>query len=191
MQLKNLTTNYLGKNIYYYKSIDSTQKEIWRRIENENIINGTIIYTDIQVDGEGTHGRKWYTDEEKNIAFSFYIEANCDINKLNGLTRKIAEIITEIFKFKYQIMLKIKEPNDLYFNGKKIGGILTQTKVCSNKVKKIVIGIGINTNKENFSEEIVDIATSIKKEFGITINTEDFITEFCNRSEKTIFENFR
>ena len=68
----------------------------------------------------------------------------------------------------------------------KIGGILTQTKIVNEKVKYLVIGIGVNTKKEKFTDDIKDIATSIKKEFGIDIDTKEFIVEFCNQFEKEI-----
>ena len=66
---------------------------------------------------------------------------------------------------------------------KNYGGILTESKIVSNKVKYLVIGIGINTNKLIFPEEIKDIATSIKKEFGIEVESQDIIIEFCNKFE--------
>lgn len=188
MKLSKLKTKFFGKNIVYYKEIDSTQKEIWRKIENEDIENGTVIYADIQTNGVGTHGRTWYTDEDNNIAFSLYINANCKIECLEGLTTKIAELIVSIFKENYEISLDIKEPNDIYYNGKKLGGILTETKVVKDIVKHLVIGVGINTNRTSFPECIQDIATSIKKEFGITINTTDFIIEFCNEVEDEILK---
>ena len=89
----------------------------------------------------GTHGKKWYTDIKDNIAFSFYIEANCNIKKINGITLKIAKVIIKTFKKLYNIELKIKSPNDIVINNKKIGGILTQTKLNGEFVKYIVIGI--------------------------------------------------
>lgn len=188
MQLKNLKTNFLGRNIFYYKTIDSTQKEIWRRVDDDKIESGTLIFADIQTGGIGTHGRIWHTDEKNNIAFSFYLKLNCDIITLSGLTKKIAEIIIRIFKDKYRINLQIKEPNDIYYNGKKLGGILSETRLIANKVKHLVIGIGINTNKEYFPEDIEGKATSIIKEFGVTVNTKEFIEEFCNRFEIEIMK---
>ena len=188
MKLKNLKTKFLGRKVFYYKTIDSTQKEIWRRINNYGIENGTLIYTDFQTSGIGTHGRKWYTDEDNNIAFSFFININCDIEKLEGITIEIAEVIKEILKKRYNINVQIKYPNDIYYSGKKLGGILTQTKVFLNKIKYLVVGIGINTNKQYFNEKIKDIATSIKKEFSIEINKEEFITDFCNEFEKRIIK---
>ena len=178
----------LLKKKIYYKTIDSTQKEIWRRVNEGKIETGTLIYTDIQTSGIGTHGRKWYTDEVNNIAFSFFLELNCSIDKLDGFTRELAEIIVKIFKEKYKINLNIKEPNDIYFNGKKLGGILTETKIISDKVKYLVVGIGINTNKSLFTKDIEDIATSIKKEFGIEVDTNELITEFCYKFEEKMLE---
>lgn len=186
MQLKNLKTKFLGRNSIYYKEIDSTQSEIWRLIQSETVQTGTLVFADIQTKGKGTHGRVWYTDEKDNIAFSFFIKMDCNINKLEGITIGIAKIIINILETQYQIKLDIKEPNDIVYKNKKIGGILTETKVISENVKYLVVGIGINTKKQNFSKDIENIATSIKKEFNIDINTEEFITEFCNRFEKQL-----
>lgn len=186
MELEGLKTRYLGRNLIHYKTIDSTQNEIWRLIEKNNLKNGTIVIADIQTNGQGTHGRRWYTDQENNIALSLAIELNCNIQKLDGLTIEIAQTIVMLMQEDYGIKLEIKEPNDLYFNGKKLGGILTQTKVVGEKVKYLVIGIGINVAQEEFSKEIKNTATSIKKEFGVEINIEKFISEFCNEFEKII-----
>lgn len=186
MELKKLKTNFLGKNCIHYKEIDSTQSEIWRLIENKTAPSGTVVYADIQTNGKGTHGRIWHTDEANNIAFSFFIEMNCNIKKLEGITLKIAEIIIEIFETKYGIKLDIKEPNDIVYKGKKLGGILTETKVIGEIVKYLAVGIGINTSKEKFSDDIKYCATSIKKEFDVDIVIENFIAEFCNRFENKI-----
>lgn len=132
----------------------------------------------------GTHGRIWHTDERNNIAFSFYIKSNCDISRLDGMTTEVAETILEVLKKTYNINLKIKKPNDIIYNNKKIGGILCETKIVGEKVKAIVIGIGINTNKKDFPEDIKQVASSILNEFNIIIDNKKVIEEFCN-----IFEN--
>ena len=153
----------------HYEKIDSTQKEVWRRLEKS-----IIISADIQTDGIGTHGRTWYTTQKGNIAFSIGLELNKSINKLNNLTIEIAEIILEVFENLYQIKLQIKHPNDIMINNQKVGGILTETKLQGEIVKYLVIGIGINTNNE-------EISTSIKKEFGIEIDNSKVIEEICQR----------
>ena len=94
----------------------------------------------------GTHGRKWYTNEANNIAFSFYIDVNClkiikNVQDIDGITIKIAQTIIKTLKELYNIKLQIKFPNDIVYKGKKIGGILTQTKLMGTKIKYIVVGI--------------------------------------------------
>lgn len=186
MELENLNTKYLARKFDYYKTIDSTQDEIWRRIEAEKIINGETVFSELQTNSYGTHGRIWHTDENEDIAFSFVINANSNIDNFEGMTVEIAQIFVDIFK-EYKIEIDIKSPNDLYLNGKKIGGILCQTKLVGEKVRYIVIGIGININKMNFSEDIKEIATSIKKEFpNIKINKLEVLSKFCNSFEEIL-----
>ena len=104
---------------------------------------------------DGTHGRKWYTDEMNNIAFSFYIDVNCldifeNIQDIDGITVEIAKTIVEVFKKLYDIELQIKFPNDIVYKGKKIGGILTQTKLIGTKIKYIVVGIRSKYKSRDF-----------------------------------------
>lgn len=185
-KLENLNTQYIGRNVIHYEKIDSTQKEIWRKVQKNMIENGTVIIADVQTEAIGTHGRVWYTEQKNNIAFSLIVFPNCNINKLENLTYDIAQIFVDIFKTLYSIDINIKLPNDLMVNNKKVGGILTETKLQGICVKELVIGVGINTNQTEMSKEIKDISTSIKKEFDININNYSVISEFCNRLEKKI-----
>ena len=102
--------------------------------------------------------------------------------------KKQALVVAEQLREKLEKELQIKTTNEIVYNGKKLGGILTQTKVVKENVKCLIVGIGINTEKQNFVKEIKDIATSIKKEFGIYVDTKQFIAEFCNQFEKEILE---
>lgn len=158
----------------HYEKIDSTQKEVWRRLED-----GILISADIQTDGIGTHGRKWYTSQKGNIAFSIGLVINVPINKLDNLTLEIAETIVEVFDNLYKIKLQIKLPNDIMINNRKVGGILTETKLQGEIVKYLNLGVGINTNQE-------EISTSIRKEFNMTIDNAKVIEEFCKLFEANI-----
>lgn len=186
MELKNLSTKYLAQKFEYYQEIDSTQDEIWRRIENKELINGELIFSETQTGAYGTHGRVWHNEKSGDISFSFAIQTDTNIDNLDGMTIEIAEIFKDIFK-SYEIDIQIKLPNDLYLNGKKMGGILCQTKLVGKTVKYLVIGIGININKMIFSEEIKDIATSVRKEFSnINLDNLDIVAKFCNIFEGKI-----
>lgn len=69
MQLQNLTTKFIGRDFEYFKEIDSTQAEIFRRIENNKIKDGSLVLTDFQTSGIGTHGRKWFIEEKRKYNF--------------------------------------------------------------------------------------------------------------------------
>ena len=174
------------KSIIHYEKIDSTQKEIWRRINKNEIEDGTVILADVQTDGVGTHGKKWYTTQNNNIAFSFVLYPDVHVKKLGNITVEIAEMIVQIFKDIYHINLEIKSPNDIVVGKKKIGGILTETKLQGEMVKVLVVGIGINTNQMEFEKEIEDIASSIKKEFNIVVDNQVIINEFGYRFNEKI-----
>lgn len=185
----------LKKNIYIFEEIDSTQKEVLRKMEkNEKQV---VLISKNQTDGIGTHGRKWISNKN-NITFSVGIRF-CDktrlvkINQLDGITINVAEILVNIFKDFYDIdFINIKYPNDLYIKGKKIGGILTETKLSGENVKYLVIGIGINTNQTDFENlEIKDIASSIKIECDIEIDNNKIILEFIDRFENYLKERIK
>lgn len=98
----------------------------------------------------GTHGRRWYTDKKDNIAFSFLWETNCEIHQLEGLTVEIAQTMLAVFENLYGVSLCIKSPNDLVYRGKKLGGILTETKLQKEIVKYVVIGIRVEYKSRSF-----------------------------------------
>lgn len=176
-------TKLIGKRVICYQTIDSTQKEIWRKIESNDIEEGTIIIADVQTGGIGTHGRKWYTSQKGDIAFSFVMYPNIPVKRLGNLSIEIAEILVTVFKTLYKIKLDIKQPNDIMIGVKKVGGILTETKLQGEIAKVLVIGIGINTNKDFFEDEIKKVATSIKMEYGIQIDNKEILKEFCKEFE--------
>ena len=168
MHLENLNAKFISsfdnhiKTKIYYKSIDSTQLECWRLSKKKQITSGTMIISDIQTSAIGTHGRRWFTNEKGNIALSMYFKPeNLILEEIKDLPIQIAEfLIAQIYRLT-GITLEIKYPNDLMWCGKKVGGILVETKVQSGFVNEIVIGIGINVMQKEFPEEIKETATSI------------------------------
>ncbi len=73
--------------------------------------------------------------------------------------------------------------NDIYYRGKKVGGILTESVSKAEKVQKIYIGIGLNVNQEDFPKDLIGMATSLKIEFGKNFDREEIIVEFLNQFE--------
>lgn len=192
----------LNKSICIFEEIDSTQKEVLRRIEN--IKDSIVVISKNQTDGIGTHGRKWISNKN-NITFSIGINfsniknntnddlLNVNINSIEGITIEFAKLLVNIFKSIYGIdCINIKYPNDLLINGKKIGGILTETKLVRDNVKYLIVGIGINTNQIDFDNlEIKDIASSIKIECKKEVDNNKVIFEFIKEFEKCLEERIK
>lgn len=184
-KIKKAQTNIIGKKIEYFKKIDSTNTYA-EKIANNPGENGTLIITDIQTNGIGTKGRRWYTGEANNIAMSIILKPQCKIDNLKGITVKIARCIRKAVQNLYNIELEIKEPNDLILNNKKICGILTKISTIGEKINYLIIGIGLNVNEEDFNEETIKIATSLKKEFNKEFSREDIIIKIIEILEKEI-----
>ncbi len=183
-KIKNANTRRIGKEIEYYKEIDSTSIYAKKIAMNEN--NGKIIIAEVQTNGIGTKGRKWYTGSEKNIAMTIILKPTCKISELDNLTIRIAEIIKESVEELYGYKLNIKIPNDLLLNNKKIAGILTEVSTIGEKINYLLIGVGFNVNEDCFSKETIDIATSLKKEYNKEFSREDIIIRIIEKIEKEI-----
>lgn len=84
-------------------------------------------------------GRKWYTNPGENLTFSFLLKPNLNIRYFNNLTVLIAEIMIDTIRKIYDVSLEIKKPNDIIYNNKKIGGILTESFTKGEIVEKIII----------------------------------------------------
>lgn len=181
--IKQLKTKIIGKNMFSFNEIDSTQLKA-KRLAEQNAANGTIVLTENQLAGQGTHGRKWYFEKNKDIAFTIILYPKCDIQYLKTLTIDIAKCIQNTISKVCEVKVNIKEPNDIILNDRKVGGILTQIVTNGNKIRYLLIGIGINVNGENFPEELENIATSLKKECEKEFARDAIIIEFCKLFEE-------
>ena len=176
-KIKKAKTEYLGKNIEYYKEIDSTHIYAKKIANNENK-SGKLIIAEVQTSGIGTKGRIWHTGDSKNIAMTLILKTNCKIEKYSNLTIDIARTMQKAIQDLYNIDLTIKEPNDLLLNGKKICGILTEVSTLGEKINYILISLGFNVNEDNFQNEIINTATSLKKEYKKEFSREEIIVKF-------------
>ena len=181
-KIKESKTKIIGKKIEYYKEIESTHlyaKTIAENEENE----GKVLLAEVQTGGIGTKGRSWYTGEGKNLAVTIILHPKVKVGKLDNLTVEIAKKIREAIYELYGYELKIKKPNDLMFNNKKICGILTEIHTQGEKIKYLLISFGFNVNEDEFSEETKDIATSLKKETGKEFNREEILCRIIEKLE--------
>lgn len=181
-KIKESKTKIIGKKIEYYKEIESTHLYAKTIAENEEN-NGKVLLAEVQTGGIGTKGRRWYTGEGKNLAVTIILHPKVKVGKLDNLTVEIAKKIKEAIYELYGYELKIKKPNDLMFNNKKICGILTEIHTQGEKIKYLLISFGFNVNEDEFSEETKDIATSLKKETGKEFSREEILCRIIEKLE--------
>lgn len=181
-KIKSADTNYMGKEIEYFMEIESTHLYA-KKIAMDEIQNGKIIIAEVQTGGIGTKGRSWHTGLNKNIAMTIILKPKCKIEKFDNLTINLASVMKETIEQLYNIHLKIKKPNDLLLNGKKICGILTEVSTIGEKINYLLISLGFNVNEDDFSDELKNIATSLKKEYNRNFEREDIIRKFIEKLE--------
>lgn len=176
-------TKFLGKNLIIFEEIESTQKYL-KELDKEKAPNGMVVIAKNQTAGIGTNGRKWLVEKNKNLTFSLLLKPNCLVKEIENLSITIAKTMVDVINKNYGYALNIKYPNDIMIGEKKVGGILTEAVTNNEKVKYIIIGVGLNVNQENFPEEIKNIATSLKKEYHKELDIYEILTKFLIEFEK-------
>ena len=177
----------------FLEEVDSTNKYAKEHFAELN--DFTIIYTDNQTAGRGRLERKWENTGADNIYASILIKPNCVIsNVFSNLTQYLCLILAETFE-EYGVKPKIKWPNDIRINKKKISGILAESVVTGNKLDALILGFGVNLNcKEDVIKNINQPATSLNLEIGMEIDKKTFLKKvadkFCLRYNEFIKEGF-
>ena len=146
----------------HFSSIDSTNNYL--KENYESLDNLTFASTDFQSGGKGRNGRKWFSPTGENLLFSVLIKDlkdNLDPSLFSVFAAVCVAKTLEEFGLNN---ISIKWPNDIYVNGKKICGILSEGKYLDNHFAYIVIGIGLNVNQTYMGEEIIHPFTSLKLE---------------------------
>jgi len=164
---QNLNTEFLGKRVYYFDTIDTTQN-FAIKIASNGDENGTIIISKKQTGGRGRMKRKWKSPVG-GIWMSIIIHPKFDISYITlvpvATSLALCIAIEKILKIKPEL----KWPNDVTLKGKKVAGILVDTSIISNEIENMVLGIGIN-----FKIKPNEIANTMKKTpnfYGVTTLT--------------------
>lgn len=155
LSLKN--SRSLMKKIHYFEEIDSTNTHLKNNLSNYR--TGDIILAESQTMGRGRNNRKWYSKKSQGLYFSILLKNTMDLHELNFLSLLAATSINRVLQ-KMGFTCKIKWPNDIYINDKKICGILIENIMDSN-INNTIIGIGINVNTDSFDDQLKDRASSL------------------------------
>ena len=180
-------------NLLYLETVDSTNKYAKEHIRE--IKDRTCIYTSHQTNGRGRLERKWDFMGEDNIYASIVLKPLKEMKEVySNLTQYLCIILSETFE-EYGVIPKIKWPNDIKINNKKISGILAEGVINNGILEGLVLGFGINLNtKIDLLSKITQPATSLNIETGKLINREIFLKKllekFCLGYDKFIEEGF-
>ncbi len=159
--LKSLRTQSLGKKIFSFDSIDSTNIFARSLKENESP-NGTLIIADEQTAGRGRQGRQWQSQKGKNLLFSVVIRHFLAQEKVRVIPFAAALAAADGIEQENGSAIECKWPNDLLIGGKKVAGMLIETTTQNDAVMTMILGIGINVNQTEFANDIKGKATSLK-----------------------------
>ena len=151
-----LKTKTIGQQAYYFDSLESTQNQALKMADNPTN-NGSVIIAEKQTGGKGRSGRKWVSPKGGIwLSLILYPKFDISITTLFPIASSLAlsKSIEQVFK----ISPELKWPNDLTIKSKKLAGMLVDVSLESNKIEKLVLGVGIN-----FDVDVKGIEKTLKK----------------------------
>ncbi len=156
--------------LYWYDEIDSTNTEA-KRLAKNGAVHGTVLVAGCQTAGRGRLGRQFSSPGGMGVYLSVILRPERPARELMHLTCAAAVAACKAVEAVCGFMPRVKWTNDLVYNGRKLGGILTELSVDSKTglVDYAIVGIGINCRQkaEDFPNELQDMAISVSQITGI------------------------
>ena len=182
-----LNTEFIGRNIIHFHSIDSTNKEA--KSLASSLEEGSVLISEEQTRGRGRLGREWISPKGKGIWMSIVLKPELEPERLSRITLIGAASIFKALE-NIGIVSEIKWPNDILISKKKIAGILTEMSGELNMIHHLVMGIGINVNLDidDIPEGLRHKASSLKIEENREINRQKLTGNILNEFEKYYIE---
>lgn len=137
-----LQTEILGRKIYYFDSIDSTQDYALKLALGRHE-HGSLVIAERQTHGRGRSNRRWLSPQG-GIWTSVLIKPNFEISRISLFPMLTSLALSIAIEKVLKIKTKLKWPNDVTLNEKKVAGILLDVSLQSDKIEYIIIGVGIN-----------------------------------------------
>lgn len=164
-------TTRVGRRIDYVESTTSTNDEAWQRINDEHA-DGLVIFTEYQTAGRGRLGREWQSPRGASLLVSLVLveeEGDPSGDQLVLLTSVAA---VDTIAACTDVVATIKWPNDLYASGRKLGGILIESRIRHDGRRASVIGIGLNClhHRGHLAGDLAETATSLELESSCAID---------------------
>lgn len=180
--LKGLKTEVIGKKLFVFESIDSTNTCAKTLAEVGNP-EGTVVFADFQTSGRGRLGRSWIAAPGTNLLFSIVLRPTVKKESAGQLTFYSAVFIARALERITEHAIECKWPNDILLNGKKCCGILLENSFQQDKFDFSVIGIGINVNQSSFPDDLSNRATSLFMELGHKFDRIKLLQELLRQAD--------
>jgi len=172
--LKETKTCWAGQEVVYFDLTDSTNVQA-RILAEQGAAHGTLVVADRQTGGKGRRGRSWDSPGGEGIFMSLLLRPQVNVMNVSMLTLVMALAAEKGVREATGLESRIKWPNDLVLNKKKICGILTEMSTEQMEIQYVIIGTGINVCQTQFPEEIKTTATSLYLESGEKISRSKII----------------
>ena len=181
---ENLNTQYIGKNLYVFNEVTSTNT-VARFLSMHDIEDGSVIISEKQTDARGRSGKAWESPLG-GVWLSIVLNPHVDHSKLPLITLATGVAVAKTLEKIGVENPEIKWPNDIMINGKKVCGILTEAIAKFNTIESVIIGVGIDANLdiEEFPEELKAGTTTLEKELGRKGSENLLIKLFLEEFEK-------
>ena len=178
-----LNKDFSNVDIYIYKTTSSTN-EVAKKLALSGAKHGTVVISEEQTQGKGRMGRSFYSPANTGIYMSIILRPTLTAMDSVLITTSSSVAICDAIHKVTGIECQIKWINDIYINNKKIGGILTEasTNFESGTIDYLILGIGINFNnpKDDFPDNLKEIAGSLYKGNSNGINRNMLCAEILN-----------
>ena len=174
-----MKSDFIGHSVEVLESVDSTND--YAKKKAKELVDGSVIISLEQVKGKGRRGRSFHSGKGDGIYLSIILKPGFEPTKAPFITSIAGAALVNTFN-KFNIQTKIKWPNDVLINGKKVAGILTEMSADMEFIEYIVLGVGINVSGLEFPNELKNIATSLKLE-GYDVKKLSIIWQFIYEFE--------
>jgi len=169
-------TKVIGRDIRVFEETTSTN-DVIEKLARDGVKEGVVVFAESQTKGRGRLGRKWMSPTHKGLWFSILLRPKLSPQETTQLTVASATALRRAIKTVTGVSADIKWPNDLLIGGKKVVGILTEMSAEVDRVRHVILGIGVDVNQTDFPPELRAIATSLKAEAGEEISRAELAVE--------------
>ena len=149
----------------------STNTELKLLQQKNPLPEGSMVMTEFQTSGRGQAGNSWYSGKGKNLLFSFLLYPRFIQAKDQFIISRIVSLAIIRVLQQYTENITIKWPNDIYWNDKKIAGILIENSLMGQHIEYTIVGIGLNVNEDDFPTHLPN-PVSVKQITGDVFDRE-------------------